>query len=319
MRILITGGAGFQGTHLATRLLCLGYRVSIFNSLSKTAQKNLTRLSPFIRNQHLKVVWGSVTDKESVDKIVREQDAVFHLAANIHVDESRSNPLGYLDTNVLGTFNVLEACKVGAIPLIYISSCEVYGGTKTGLLTEESPFKPRSPYAASKAAADCLAQSYATTYGMPITILRPANVFGPYQRGGVRGALIPKFVDKALSGKPFTIYGTGEQSRSFIHVTNLISAYEFVLKRAMSPQAYPQVFNVSSGEEVSVLEVGRIISNTLSRPYNPVFLPARPGEVSSFFLSAKKLEDLGWSTACSFEDSLISYIEQKQDPGAPYE
>ena len=178
MRILITGGAGFQGSHLAERCLNAGHQVAILNTFSEEAVGNISQL-----DKEVTVVWGSITDSEIVEKTVRGQELVVHMAARINVDESIEAPATFLAANVMGTYNVLEAVRRQECRLVYSSTCEVYGA-HDGAVTETSDLRPNSPYAASKAAADRLCFAYAQTYGVDVVILRPCNVYGARQKGG---------------------------------------------------------------------------------------------------------------------------------------
>ena len=185
MKILITGGSGFQGSHLVESLLNNGHEISVLNTYSETAVSHLPK--PVLNRINL--VWGSVTDKELVDKTVRGHEAVFHLAARINVDESLKDPLAFVNVNVLGTFNVLEAVRANGARLILVSSCEVYGdghNLKEGqMLNERSELMPNSPYAASKAAADRLAYAYFKSFGVDVAIVRPFNIYGERQKSGL--------------------------------------------------------------------------------------------------------------------------------------
>lgn len=301
MHILVTGGLGFQGTNLCESLIKCGHHVDVFNTHSHEAVKNGKQANFY------SCIWGSITDPVSVDKAVRDHDLVFNLAGNIHVDESLLDPRAYYETNVYGTLNVVEACRKHQVKLIHVSTCEVYGGSTT-VLTEESPMKPRSPYAASKAGGDSLVYAHAVSYGMEVKIVRPANVFGRFQRGGSRGALIPRFVDRALAGESLPIYGTGQQTRSYIYIKDLVKAYMFLLNLP-DTKGFPQVYNVSSGAEVSVLEIAHHILEFTDDCSCLEILSGRPGEVSSFYLDSARLRKLGFSCDYSFADALSEYVE----------
>jgi dTDP-glucose 4,6-dehydratase len=175
MKILITGGAGFQGSHLSEFLLSQGHDVTVLNTYSKAIEPNIEHLQGQAR-----IVYGSITDKTIVDKTVRGHDVVFHLAANINVDESLKNPESFLDVNVMGTHNILEAVRENHARMIYASTCEVYGdghALKDGeLLDETAELSPNSPYAASKAAADRWCNAYHKSFGVNVTIVRPFNI-----------------------------------------------------------------------------------------------------------------------------------------------
>jgi len=302
MRVLVTGGLGFQGSHLTRKLLDEGHEATVLNSLSEESLKNSREFLLDAR-----IVWGSVTDNELVKKTVREHDFVFHLAANIHVDESILDPLSYIETNVKGTFNVLEACRLEKTPLVHVSSCEVYGGSGVNL-TEEFPFRPRSPYAASKASADSLCYAYSVTYDLPIVILRPANVFGPRQRSGNRGALIPRFTSMALDDYPLLIYGSGSQSRSYIYIEDLVRAYIHVFEH-FHEYVCPQVFNVSGGEDVSVNTVVELLGKCLGKRLEVEHAASRAGEVESFNLDSSKFNSTGFAVVNTFVGGLAKYVE----------
>lgn len=317
MRVCVTGGAGFQGSHLSRALLARGDDVTILSTLSDASVLNITRFGL----QDAKVVWGSVTDPEVVHKTTRGHDIVFHLAANIHVDESRDRPVGYFQTNLLGTFNVAEECRRGNIPLFHVSTCEVYGGCNfcqqyaecRNLISEACSLKPQSPYAASKAAGDCLVYSYAQTYATPTLIVRPGNVFGPGQRGGVRGAVISRFVQQAIAREPLLVYGEGSQERSFVYVSELVRAYLFLADRFMagSLAARPEVFNVDAGHVRSIRELAEAIVKLTSSPSPIVFGEPRPGEVSTFRLDSSRLARAGFRWTGTFEQALQEYIKDE--------
>ncbi|MFH1140821.1 MAG: NAD-dependent epimerase/dehydratase family protein [Chloroflexota bacterium] len=299
MRILVTGGAGFQGSHLTERLLRSGHRVTILNTHSEESERNLKAVAGGAT-----VVWGSVTDPEIVEKTVRNQDVVFHMAARINVDESIHHPGSYLQANVIGTFNVLEAVRKEGVRLIYSSSCEVYGATHGQPVQENSEINPYSPYAASKAAADRLCYAYSRTYAVDVTIVRPTNIYGPRQKAGKGGAVIPIFVHQALSRKPLVIFGSGQQRREYLHVEDLASAYELVLKNS---SLAGEVINFGSGETPSIREIAEFIANELGSTIE--FGPARPGEVAGFLLDATKAARIGFKPEVPFWEGLKRYID----------
>jgi dTDP-glucose 4,6-dehydratase len=280
-----------------------GHEVTGLNTWSSESQYNAEHTS------YSRCVWGSVTDSEVVFKTVRGHDLVFHLAANIHVDESRHSPKMYFDSNVFGTFNVVEACLRHGASIVYASSCEVYGGSRQPIF-EDFPMRPKSPYAASKAGGDALVYAHATTYGIPTAILRPANVFGPRQRSGSRGALIPIFVEKALRGEPLTIYGDGNQKRSFLYVKDLVKAYLFVMKRLQKD--WPDIYNISSHQQLSVNDVAEAILELTGGKSSIIHGPARPGEVAAFHLDSSKLHGRGYSSDYAFHKGLTEYIQSKE-------
>ena len=301
MKILITGGAGFQGSHLAERCLDSGHQVTLLNTLSDDAEDNISSF-----RDRVSVVWGSVTDAEIVEKTVRGQDVVVHMAARINVDESLADPRSFLDVNVWGTLNVLEAVRQSGSRLIHASTCEVYGYGQQSPLSEHAELNPYSPYAASKAAADRMCFGYHKSFGVDVTILRPSNVYGPRQKAGAGGAVISIFTSLAASGKPLKVFGTGDQRREYIHVTDLVNAYDLVLKRDDLSGA---TINVGSGETPSIGEIASFISEKMGVPIHRD--SPRPGEVPGFALDCSFIRSLGYKTNVRFQDGLGQYLDQR--------
>jgi dTDP-glucose 4,6-dehydratase len=302
MRILVTGGAGFQGSHLAEHLLHWGHEVTILNTFSQQA---LANIRPFAEN--VTVVWGSVTDPEIVEKTVRGQEVVFHLAARPHVDESIQHPSAYLDVNVMGAFHFLEAVRQEGCRLIHASSCEVYGWTGAGTVSETAELRPHSPYAASKVAADRFCFAYWKTYDVNLTIVRPCNVYGPRQKEGKHGAVIPIFVEQALAGKPLAVFGSGEQRREYMHVDDVVSAYSLVLQEQ---HLHGEVVNFGTGETPSIREIAEFIARRLGATVEHG--PARPGEVPGFKLDSTKARQLGFVPRVQFWEGLERYIQWRE-------
>ena len=303
MRVLITGGAGFQGSHLTERLLRAGHEVTVLSTLSDEAERNVARCIDDIA-----VVWGSITDVEIVDKTVRNQDAVVHMAARVNVDESIDSPVSFLTVNVLGTYNVLEAVRKVGTRLVLASTCEVYGSSNPPLLTERADLRPHSPYAASKAGADRLCYAYHKTYGMDVAIVRPCNIYGERQKSGRGGALIPIFASLAAQGKPLTVFGSGEQRREYMHVSDVVAAYELMLSR---DDLKGEVVNVGSGETVSVKEIAEFIAEKTG--VGVQYRQARRGEVPGFELDSSFARRLGFDPKVRFWDGLASYLDWVSD------
>ena len=298
MRILITGGAGFQGSHLAERLLDAGHKVTLLNTYSQQAERNISGCV-----EMLAAVWGSVTDAEVVEKTLREQAVVFHMAARVSVDESIETPESFLNVNVMGMYNVLEAAKKHGVRVIFASTCEVYGYAGDGLASETSELRPHSPYAASKAGADRLCFAYWMTHGLNVTVVRPCNIYGPRQRSGRSGAVIPRFVDRALSGEPLTVFGTGQQRREYMHVNDLVDAYHLVLDK--NPDQ-GEAINLGTGETPSIREIAEFVAQKLDARVE--YGPGRPGEVEGFNLDTSRSRLLGFEPRVPFWDGLDEYI-----------
>ena len=308
MRILITGGAGFQGSHLAEFWLDAGHQVTLLNTYSEEALRNIESFADRVRT-----IWGSVTDTEIVEKTLRDEDVVVHLAARISVDESIDSPRSTVDVNVLGTWNILEAVRKSRARLIYASSCEVYGSAQPVPVDEHSGLMPHSPYAASKAAADRLCFAYYKTYGVAVTVARPCNIYGERQRSGGGGAVIPIFLDKALKGEPLTVFGDGQQRREYMFIDDLVAAYDLILNRS---ELAGETINFGTGETVPVKEIAERITNTIGGSIN--YGSERPGEVHGFQLDSGKASGLGFNPAVGFSEGLARYIQWRRDTRAPF-
>lgn len=303
MKILITGGGGCHGSHLAEFFVKEGHEVSVLNTYSELSKKNLSHIQDSIN-----LIWGSVTDKEVVEKSVRGQDIVFHLAGRINVDESLKDPMAFLHANVLGTCNLLEAVRQNNNRLVYASTCEVYGDghnlATDSSLSEESELKPNSPYAASKAGADRLCYSYFKSFGVDVTIVRFFNVFGERQKSGTFGALIPIIVGKAIRGEDLTIFGDGSAERDYSHVSDVVQGYNIVLN---SKDLKGKVVNFASGKNTSVKDIVEYIAKKFDAKI--VNKPARPGEVKRFPADISFAKSLGFSPKVSIWDGIDRYIE----------
>jgi dTDP-glucose 4,6-dehydratase len=302
MRVLITGGAGFQGSHLAEHLLSLGHQITILNTFSEEAVHNVSSIA-----QEVPIVWGSVTDPEIVEKTVRGQQVIVHMAARINVDESVNAPSSFLAVNVMGSYNVLEAVRKHGGRLIYASSCEVYGSVPEKDLSETAELRPHSPYAASKAAADRLCFAYFKTYGMDITIVRACNIYGPRQKGGKGGAVIPIFVERALAKQPLVVFGTGQQRREYMHVDDLVAAYGLVLEKT---DLQGEGINFGTGETPSIGEIAEFVAHRLSACVE--YGAFRPGEVQRFALDSTKARQLGFVPRVLFWRGLEGYIQWRK-------
>ncbi len=330
MKVLITGGTGFQGSNLSKSLLEDGHDVVILNLHS---EKNTTNIKRFGLEKAYKI-WGSINDMRTVKDAMAGVDLVIHTAAKIHVDDSIKHPNDYFETNVMGTNNVLEAARRFDVPVIHVSTCEVYGFQDEDLL-ETSPLMPRSPYAASKAGADRMAYSYYTTYDMNICIVRPFNVFGPGQKDGKCGAVIPIWATNLLEGKDITIYGKGNQSREFIYIDDLVSAYKIIIDKMLSGKELAgEVINVGTGVDVKVNELAEQMVKKIQGPWieprnhdfsYPIedrdkkfeqgeitYGEARPGEVKRFISNSDKMKSFGWEPKVDLEEGLEKYIDWRK-------
>lgn len=299
MKLLITGGLGFQGSHLAEHFLKKGHQVAVLNTFSDRALRVLNALP-----RKPVVVWGSVTDYEVVRKTVREHDTVFHLAAYVNVDESLVNPRSCFEVNVLGTVNVLEAVRECGARVIYASTCEVYGASFGDvLITEETELKPHSPYASSKAAADRICFSYFKSYGLDVAIVRPFNVFGPRQKETGFGALIPLFVRRALNKENLAVFGSGEQMRDYMYVTDLVSAYDLILR---AKKTAGRAYNFATGIQTSVRDIAQYIAGKCGVAVE--YREPRSGEVMAFRADTARSKKLGFAPRVALWNGINRYI-----------
>lgn len=275
MRFLVTGGAGFIGSHVVDQLLAAEHEVvTIFD---KTMPGNLEHVQDQVNWIH-----GDIRDMDFCFKACRDVDAIIHLAALINVDHSIESPSVFYDVNTQGTMNLLEASRVNNKRLkkfVMMSTFEVYGQTLTERAKENFTFcDPRSPYAASKYAAERYCLSYASSYPEPeITVIRGANVFGPRQSNTAKGAAIAIFITKLLRGEAVTLFGTGEQTRDYVYVKDTARG---IIKAATTTGLHGEIINLCSGSDTKMLDIVSMIGCRLNpgQPTKIQYAEARPGE-----------------------------------------
>ncbi|GAA4957972.1 NAD-dependent epimerase/dehydratase family protein [Actinoplanes utahensis] len=270
MKVLVTGGAGFIGSHLCAKLTGRGIDVRVLDDFSTGRWRNLVNL-------RVEVVAGSVTDTTTVDRVARDVDAIVHLAAVASVPESIKSPVRTHDVNVTGTLNVLEAARVPNAHVVVASSAAVYGNASGTVGAPFSPPRPLTPYAASKLTTETYATSWQESYGLPTLPLRFFNVFGPRQwPGDAYAAVVPAFAAAAVFGQPLLIHGDGVQTRDFIPVDTVASILaDAVEDRVTSPAP----IDVAHGTRTSLLELADILEGILQRRLRREFLPARAGDI----------------------------------------
>ena len=299
MKVLITGGAGFIGSHLASFLRTQA-EVRVLDNLRGADRGRLKR-------QSLDLIEASVLDTAALRAAMAEVDIVFHLAAMISVKESVENPRECLEINALGTLNVLRAAADAHVrKLVFASSAAVYGDNPPVPTAETVAPQPRSPYAITKLDGEYYCEMFAREGWLDTASLRFFNVFGPGQDpAGPYAAAVPSFMQRALCGEPLTVFGDGEQSRDFIYVKDAVSALVFSAENA----PVKGVFNCGYGCATKINElVDRVLAATNSQ--SPVvYLPARPGDVRHSCASTEKLRDLGWRPMSSLDDGLRETLE----------
>lgn len=263
MRVLITGGAGFVGSHLVDALLARGDQVTVLDDLSTGRHDNIR---DHLGNPNFEFVLGSILNDAVVDDVVRRSDVVMHLAAAVGVELIVGRPLESLATNIRGSEIVLEKCHKYGRKVLVTSTSEIYGKNDSDLLSEDddrilgSPLKTRWSYSEAKAIEEVLAYSYWREKGLPVVIVRLFNTVGPRQVGHY-GMVVPRFVEQALKGVPITVYGDGTQRRCFCHVADVVAA---LLGLVDSREAEGQVFNVGANEEISIAGLAERVTEQLN-------------------------------------------------------
>ena len=310
MQILVTGGAGFIGSHFVEFLLQRhpDWQITNLDLLTYAGFAHTSRELENAFPGRYRLVQGSICDQALVDELVASHELVAHLAAESNVDLSILDSQAFLQTNILGTHHLLEACRRHATRrLLVVSTDEVYGNAwQDRPSCESDPLLPCSPYAASKAGQDLLAYSYYETFGLPVVRSRCANNYGPRQDPT---KLIPRFILHALHDQPLPLYGHGGNTRDWIHVRDHCAALEALL---LGPaELNGEVFNIGTGIEKSAREVGTWLLSALGKPINllqPV--PDRPGHVRRHAVNSDKLQQrLGWQPSIAWEDGMRSTLD----------
>jgi nucleoside-diphosphate-sugar epimerase len=306
---VVTGGAGFIGSHIVERLLAdhPSGRVRVLDDFSTGSMKNL----PFADDAgaRLEVMRGDVRDRAVLDRIVRGASIVFHQAAMRSVPLSVADPIGANDHNVNGTLHVLDAARrAGVRRVVYASSSAVYGNDPTLPKSEDLPVTPISPYAVSKAANEMYAQVWTRLYGLETVGLRYFNVFGPRQDPASEyAAVIPRFILWGLRGEPLQIHGDGHQSRDFTYIDNVVDAN---IHAARAPAASGEAFNVGCGERVSVLDIVDRLEKLLGRTLQRQHAPTRAGDVPHTLADISKAKRLmDYTPLVDFDEGLRRTVD----------
>ena len=309
--ILVTGGAGFIGSNFVRHALARDpeLRVTVLDKL--TYAGNLANLADVVADPRYAFVRGDIGDPAIVDQLAAEADAIVNFAAESHVDRSIDAPDAFIQTDVHGTFILLEAARRhGHARYLQISTDEVYGNVPSGSSVEDDPLRPRSPYSASKAAGDLLVLAYHATYGLPVVVTRASNNFGPYQ---YPEKIIPLFVTNAIDDEPLPLYGDGQQVRDWLFVTDHCEAISVVLERGDPGEIY----NVGGGNELTNQALTQAILELLGKPASLIRrVEDRPGHDRRYSVDSGKLHALGWAPRRSFEADLattVDWYRQRED------
>ncbi|GAA1505958.1 dTDP-glucose 4,6-dehydratase [Sphaerisporangium rubeum] len=306
----MTGGAGFIGSHYVRTVLTGGYpafagaKVTVLDKL--TYAGNLANLAPV--EDRYEFVHGDVCDGALLADVVPGHDVVVHFAAESHVDRSIDGAADFVRTNVLGTTTVLQACMdAGVSKVVQVSTDEVYGTIDEGSWAEDAPLRPRSPYSAAKAGGDMIAQAYAVTHGLPVSITRCGNNYGPYQ---YPEKVVPLFVTNLIEGRKVPLYGDGGNVRDWVHVDDHCRAIQLVAERGEPGEVY----NIGGTAEMDNIELtGRILAE-LGAGWDMVErVTDRKGHDRRYSLDDTKLRGLGYTPMTGFDDGLASTVRWYAD------
>jgi UDP-glucose 4-epimerase len=306
MKILITGGAGFIGSHLCDKFVSEGHTVLCLDNFMNG---NLMNIRHLLNRKNFKLIHGDILDFDLLEKVIRDVNAVFHLAAQIHVDRSIIEPKLTYNINVLGTQNVLEAARIYDVEkVIYASTSEVYGSARYAPMDEKHPLNAPHPYGASKIAADRMCHAYIQTYGLNICVIRPFNIYGPRQKDSGYGGAISLFAKRVLNNSPPIIYGNGEQTRDYTYVADIVDAYRLILKYE---KRIDEPVNFGTGKEIRIIDLANLIIRILDKEgiIKPVHVEPRPGEVSRLIADVSRANELGWKPNYTITRGLEEFLD----------
>jgi dTDP-glucose 4,6-dehydratase len=308
-RLLVTGGAGFIGSCYVRDVLARrdGTEITVLDKL--TYAGNEANLAPIGDDAEmagrLRFIRGDIADAAIAGPLVAEAEAVVNFAAESHVDRSILDPEAFLRTGVIGVHVLLEAVRTAPRPtrFLQVSTDEVYGSVEDGHSREDDPLRPRSPYAAAKAAGELLVRSYIVTHGVDAVVTRGSNTYGPYHHPE---KLIPLFVTNAIDDQPLPLYGDGLQRRDWLYVADHAAAVDHVLRHGATGETY----NIPGGVEMANRDVVALLLDRLGKPWSLVrHVEDRPGHDRRYAMDGTRLADLGWRPRTSFEDGLAQTVD----------
>jgi dTDP-glucose 4,6-dehydratase len=307
MKLLICGGAGFMGSHFIKYILEKYPKYEVVNFDNLTYAGNLDNLKQLEKNERYIFIKGDIANEKDLnDTVVKYRpDMIINYAAETHVDRSILDPKAFLMTDVLGTYNLLEATKkFGIQKMVQVSTDEVFGSIETGAFTEESNFLPNSPYAAAKAGGDLLCRAYFKTYQTPVVVTHSCNFYGTHQ---YPEKLIPLFITNLLEGKKVPLYGDGHQVREWIHTSDHCRAIDMIMHKGV----VGEVYNIGSGTEKTNLEITNLILSAFGLKEEMIErVKDRPGHDERYAIDHSKLtKELGWKPEKDFEIGLKETIE----------
>lgn len=301
MRLLITGGAGFIGSEFVRMTLAEHPDTEVVVLDKLTYAGNLANLAPVVDSPRFRFVRGDICDAALVHELVSATDAIVNFAAETHVDRSLMSAGQFVQTDVFGTFVLLEAARSARHSrFVHVSTDEVYGEVLEGASVEADPLRPRSPYSASKAGAEMLISAYRASYGVGALVTRGSNAYGPYQ---FPEKIVPLFITNAIDERPLPIYGRGEAVRDYLHVSDHARAIDLVLRQGTPGEDY----NVACGNALSGVAVADAVLDALGKGRElKSFVQDRPGHDYRYAMDSSKLRGLGWAPRIDF----VAGIEQ---------
>lgn len=301
---LVTGGAGFIGSHLVETLVKAGHKVRVVDNFSTGKRENLTHLADQVSLHEI-----SITDLVPLAEVMQGVDFVFHMAALASVPRSVKDPLESNEHNVIGTLNVLVAARDAAVKrVVYAASSSAYGDADSEYKSEDMPTNPLSPYAVAKLAAEQYCKAFTNVYGLETVAVRYFNVFGPRQDPlSAYAAVIPRFITAMLNGQQPSVEGDGLQSRDFTYITNVVHG---TLLACYTPDIAGETFNIACGGRISLLEVIALLNKMMGKQIQPIFVAPRPGDVRHSRASIEKAgQRMGYEPIVSFEEGLARTLE----------
>ncbi|MGD0780639.1 MAG: SDR family oxidoreductase [Dehalococcoidales bacterium] len=307
-KAVVTGGAGFIGSHLSEELAQRDYSLTIIDDLSTGKRENL---SAILNKPNVKFIEGSITDLPRLQKLFKDVDYVYHLAAMVSIPRSIEIPQQFHEVNVTGTLNVLIAARDNKVKkVVNASSCAIYGDAPGLPKKEDMPVNPLSPYAVTKLAAEEYCQIFQKVYGLPSVSLRFFNIYGPRQNPDSEyAAAIPKFIRIKSQGKTINIYGDGKATRDYIYVKDAVSAF---ILAAESDAA--GIYNIGSGKSTTVNELAKLISKLTGNNSPPVYVPPRPGDILHSLADASKARTFGYRPKYTLEAGIKETIRYMIPP-----
>ena len=296
MKILVTGGAGFVGSHIVNRFYNQGHDVEVLDALGHTSSMNR------LKKVDVQVWKAKLQDLDIYYTLDKDFDLVINSAAETHVDESFERPTDFIDTNILGLHYISKYCADSKIPLIHLSTDEVIGTGEP--LYEDSMTLPTNPYSATKAAGESILHTYGYCYGLDWNVVRLNNTYGTMQ---FPDKLIPYFITRLQDGKKLTIHGSGKQVRYFLNVDDFVDAVEVVMDKGVNKNIY----NVSTDESYNVLEVTKMICDNMGKDFNDCveYVEDRPFQDPIYLSNSDKLRGLGWKSKRFLKETIPELID----------